>query len=107
MQSLPAIKQGDTFAIGCLYENASNVAESVANYTIRSQVRSAATKKLVQEFTIYKANQTTNPGVFSITSQTTGWPIGSILMDIEIHDGSTVISSETITFQVEQDQTHD
>lgn len=106
MLSLPDIKRGDTFSIGC-FSSDGGVPTDLSNVTIRSQIRSAATKKLVQALDITLLDQTTNTGKFSIVADTSEWPIGTVLMDIEIRDGSVTVSTETLQLRVVQDITHD
>lgn len=107
MQQLEPIKQGDTFILGCTYKNSSKVAESVSDVEIKSQARRAATNNLVQEFEIFKSDQTTHPGEFSLSAQTNSWPLGLINIDIQFTYGDIVISTDTFQVQVIRDNTHD
>ena len=65
---------------------------------IRSQIRSAATKKLITDLPIVKLDQTEYPGQFSVTSPTDTWPIGTCLLDFELSLESVVISSDNYDF---------
>ncbi len=104
--TLPTIKQGDTFILACTYKQ-DGVATSVENFTIRAQVRDSS-DDLVQELTVAKANQTTNPGVFTLAAGlTTSWPIDQLRCDIQFSEGGTVRSTQTFYIAVEEDVTHD
>ena len=65
---------------------------------IRSQIRSAATKKFITDLPIVKLDQTEYPGQFSVTSPTDTWPIGTCLLDFELSLESVVISSDNYDF---------
>ena len=106
MISLPPIKHGDTFSLGCTSTNSNNVPEDLTDILIRSQIRSATGKTLIEELSVAKADQITNPGEFSLTSLSTiNWPVGSVLCDIEFKNGDVVISSETLEIIVVVDIT--
>ena len=107
MQSLPPIKQGDTFIIGCTYKDANKQPGDLTNVVIRSQARSAATKKLIKEFEIFKSDQVLYKGQFSISAMTNDWSIGTLNIDIEFIIDGSVISTDTFQIPVVQDITHD
>ena len=105
MISLPPLKRGDTFYIGCTSKDSTGEANDLSNIQIRSQIRSAATKKLIMDLPIVKLDQTEYPGQFSISADTNGWPIGTCLLDFELSLESVVISSDTIELQIVRDIT--
>ena len=92
------IKRGDTFTLACTYKQ-NGTAASVANLTIRSQVRDSS-GALVEELTVTKANQTTNPGVFVLAAaDPMDWPVDVLSCDIQFSDSDDVVRS-TQTFQI-------
>lgn len=105
MISLPPLKRGDTFYIGCVARDTDGTTHDLTNIQVRSQVRSAATKKLIADLLIVKLDQTEYPGQFSITSPTDTWPIGTCLLDFELKRESTVISSDTVELPIIRDIT--
>lgn len=105
MISLPPLKRGDTFYIGCISKDSTSELNDLTNIQVRSQVRSAATKKLIADLPIVKLDQTEYPGQFSITSPTDTWPIGTCLLDFELKRESTVISSDTVELPIIRDIT--
>ena len=105
MISLPPLKRGDTFYIGCVSKDSTSELNDLTNIQVRSQVRSAATKKLITDLPIVKLDQTEYPGQFSITSPTDTWPIGTCLLDFELKRESTVISSDTVELPIIKDIT--
>lgn len=105
MISLPPLKRGDTFYIGCVSKDSTGEPNDLTNIQIRSQVRSAATKKLLVELPIIKLDQAEYPGHFSISAPTDDWPVGTCLIDFELRRESIVISSETIELPVIRDIT--
>ena len=107
MKTLPPLKIGDTFQIGCVNKDADGVPESLVGVTLRAQARSAVTGVLVQELAIDVADQVAAPGEFSITAATAAWPVGSVLIDIQATVGSVVTSSETMRLPIIEDVTHD
>ena len=105
MISLPPLKRGDTFYIGCISKDSTGELNDLTNIQVRSQVRSAATKKLIADLPIVKLDQTEYPGQFSIASPTDTWPIGTCLLDFELKRESTVISSDTVELPIIRDIT--
>ena len=105
MISLPPLKRGDTFYIGCASKDSTGEPNDLTNIQVRSQIRSAATKKLIADLPIVKLDQTEYPGQFSITSPTDTWPIGTCLLDFELKRESTVISSDTVELPIIRDIT--
>ena len=105
MISLPPLKRGDTFYIGCVSKDSTGVPNDLTNIQIRSQIRSAATKKLITDLPIIKLDQDQYPGQFSISVATNDWPIGTCLLDFELKRESTVISSDTVELPIIKDIT--
>lgn len=92
--------------MACTYKE-NGVAKTVEPYTIRAQVRDSA-DVLVQEMTVNKADQTTNPGVFVLSAGViSSWPIDLLRCDIQFSEGMTVRSTQTFYIPVEEDVTHD
>ena len=105
MISLPPLKRGDTFYIGCAARDIDGTTHDLTNIQVRSQIRSAATKKLIADLPIVKLDQAEYPGQFSISSPTDTWPIGTCLLDFELRRESTVISSDTVELPIIRDIT--
>jgi len=93
--SLPDFKKGDSFTVNCTYLQ-NGVPYDITNIDIKSQIREAAV--LVTDLVITKADQTNNPGVFILTpsnSDTSTWPSGNLLCDIQFTEQGIVRSTET------------
>lgn len=105
MKSLPDFKRGDTFSLACTYK-LDGVPASLTGKTIASQIRTVA-GELVAGLTATQGNQSTSPGSFTLTAAagTTSWPVAGLRCDIQITDGSTIISSDTFLVPVVQDIT--
>ena len=105
MQSLAPFKRGDTFSLACTYKSA-GVATSITGLTIKAQVRNPFNMSLVSELTVVAGNQSTAAGTFTlISSDTTAWPIGNLVCDIQITSGSTIRSSDSFYIPVIEDVT--
>lgn len=108
MKSLPPLKRGDTFILGCLAKDSDGLPENLSGVTLRAQARQASSGRLVAEFLVSKADQQTRPGEFSISAvDTDGWPIRVLLIDIEILVGPVVASTESMELPIIEDVTHD
>lgn len=91
--------------MACTYKQ-NGVATSVSAYAIRAQVRDSS-DALVQELSVEKADQTSNPGVFILSAGIiTSWPIDLLRCDIQFTEGQTVRSTQTFYIPVEEDVTH-
>lgn len=103
MNSLPAVKTGTSFIMSCEYKQ-EGVAVSVAGLTIRSQVRNNR-GTLIANLLVKKANQTTNPGVFTLESpaQPQFWPVGKLFCDI-LFIGADNQTLATMTFVIPIEQ---
>lgn len=102
MATLNQFKRGDTFGLTCTYKNG-GVPASLDTISIRSQLRNG--DALVCNFTANKADQATNPGVFTLSpaapnNDTSAWPTGLLVCDIEFTEGGTVRSTETFSIPV-------
>ena len=107
MISLPPVKRGDTFAVGCLAFTADRIPQDLTDVEIQSQIRRGTASSKLQDLTVTKADQSTNPGEFSLVSMSTDdWPIGTCYCDIQFVLGEVVISSETIEITVLRDITY-
>lgn len=107
MKTLPALKLGDTFQVGCVAKDADGMPEDLSGVVLRAQARNATNGALIHEFTVDVADQGTHPGAFALAASTAGWPIGAALIDIQSTIGSVVVSSETLRLPVIEDVTHD
>lgn len=104
--TIQSIKQGDSFSLACVYKE-NDLPYSVAQFTIRAQVRDSS-DTLVQELSVSKADQATNPGVFVLSAGIiSGWPIDLLRCDIQFSEEQTVRSTQTFMIPVEEDVTHD
>ena len=103
--TLEPIKTGDSVALACVYK-LNNVPTSVTQYTITSQLR-GSNGSLLLNFIVTKDNQTTNPGLFRLSTSpnppSPALPIDMCRCDIQFvttADG-TVRSSQTFFVPVE------
>lgn len=102
MNQLSDFKRGDTFSIACTWKE-NNIPASTAGLTIRSQIRNSKTMALIADLIATHANQTLQPGVFTLTPtviNTTNWPIGQMIGDIEITKDGVIRSSKTFVITV-------
>ena len=121
MQSVPPIKRGDTFALGCLALRGDGTPEDLSAIDLRAQIRLPGTRfspepVIVDELVVTKSDQTTSPGEFALHAspdRTALWKAGDEvtpvvhLVDIQKSIGTMVISSETFGVPVVRDITHD
>lgn len=92
--------------MACTYKE-NGLAKTVEPYTIRAQVRDSS-DNLVQELSVTKADQTSNPGVFVLSAGVIStWPIDLLRCDIQFAEGSTIRSTQTFYIPVEEDVTRD
>lgn len=108
MIDLPDLKRGDTFSLGCRKKDSDGTPENLTAVTIAAQVRDSS-DTLLGTAVCAKANQTTNPGEFSVTvdkSVTAGWDLGKAFIDVELSVGGAATSSDTMRFKVVKDITH-
>jgi hypothetical protein len=103
--SLPEFKRGDTFSLTCTYKT-DGVPTSITGYTIRSQIRQT-NKTLVAILTATLANQSTSPGVFTLTpdTNTEDWPVETLVCDIEITENGAIRSTNTFAVPIVRDIT--
>lgn len=102
--AISPIKRGDSFMLACTYKQ-DGVATDVTPFTIRAQVRDSS-DALVQDLTVSKANQATNPGVFVLSAGViSNWPIDLLRCDIQFSEESTIRSTQTFYIPVEEDVT--
>ena len=101
------VKRGDTFTLACTYKQ-NGVAVSVADFTIRSQVRDSS-GDLVAELAVSKADQVAYPGVFVLAAaDPMNWPVDILSCDIQFSDSEGVVrSTQTFQIPVVEDVTHD
>lgn len=104
--TIAPIKRGDSFILACTYKQ-NGVPTNVDQFLIRAQVRDSS-DALVQALVVSKANQSTNPGVFTLSAGIIdGWPIDLLRCDIQFSEEETVRSTQTFFIPVEEDITHD
>ncbi len=104
MDQLSDFKRGDTFSITCTWKE-NNIPASTAGLTIRSQIRHPKTLALVSDLIVTHANQTTYPGVFVLTPSnpdTSAWPIGNLIGDIEIVKDGVTRSTRTFLVPIQK-----
>lgn len=107
MNSLAQFKRGDTFSLACTWKQ-SGVATSITGLTIAAQIRNPYGMSLVADLSVVAGNQTTNPGAFILVASnpdTSDWPIGSLICDLQITNGSTIRSSDSFLIPVIEDVT--
>jgi len=103
MQSVPH-KRGDTFLFNAVLTDA-GVPVDITNIDIRCQIRDKDT--LVATAVVTKAVPNSD-GAFSLrVSDTTAWPIKTLLSDIEYTINGQIISTETFEIPVTKDITRD
>ncbi|WP_415183530.1 hypothetical protein [Phaeovulum sp.] len=86
MNTLPAIKLGDSFLLPITVSDADLVPEDITAWTVRMQGRQGnATSALIHEFLFTKTSPGLGRGEFSAAAaDSINWPVGSMLLDIEI-----------------------
>jgi hypothetical protein len=104
-QSLPSVKRGDTFILTGVYK-VDGDPTSLTTYTVTSQVRDAKLT-LIQQLTVTKGNQTTDPGSFTLSAGVITWRPGTYLCDVQFIEASGFVrSTETFYVPIEQDITY-
>lgn len=101
-------KRGDTFELlGVMSATINGVPQlDLTGWGGASQVRGAVTKGLVAELVFTWIDITA--GTYKVrASDTSGWPLGPVLFDVQISDGSTTISTETSRIHIVEDATYD
>jgi hypothetical protein len=111
MPSLHRHKRGDTFRAIGVYEDSLNVPVDLteAEITIRSQVSINGTRYPLIAVTLQPQSDEANTGRFELVADTSGWPTGEALWDVEFTQPgspvSTITSTPTFPFIVEEDIT--
>ena len=101
-------KRGDTFSLQCTYKDSAGAPASVTGLTINSQIRNSYGGTLVATLTAVPLDQTTHVGQFNlvpVVSDTSGWPVGNLICDLQITNGTTVRSSDSFIIPVVEDVT--
>ena len=104
MDQLSDFKRGDTFSITCTWKE-NGIPASTAGLTIRSQIRNPRSMALVSDLVVTHANQTTHPGVFTLTpsiADTADWPTGNMIGDIEISKDGVTRSTRTFLVPIQK-----
>lgn len=106
MQSLGTFKRGDYFSFTMeLIDEALETPLTGAAASLACQFRKSADASLIESLVI---SETATPGTYLFeTTDTTDYPLGVILCDVEYTDGdSHVTTSPTMSVTVEGDITH-
>jgi hypothetical protein len=105
---LNPFKTGDTYNLACRYRDA-GVPQDLTGATIRAQIRTPSGGLVATlEPTLADQDDPETVGRFTLApdpADTTGWPIGAHLADIEITIGGVIRSTETFVQPVVRDQT--
>ena len=95
------VKAGDTFSASAIYKDSSDNAIDLTDYTIESQVRDMQ-GNLLSSLTIVKLNQTTDKGKYTLSCDTSSWPIASVQWDVKYTINGTVVHTDTQKISVVQ-----
>lgn len=100
-------KRGDSFLVNATYFADGTNATDLTEYTITSQVRDMQ-GELISDILVTKAGSqsTTGKGNFTLSADTSDWPVSTLVWDIQYQIDSTIQSTETIKIKVVQDVTH-
>lgn len=100
MKSIAPFKRGDTFSLACTWKEG-GVPSSVAGLVIASQLRTHGAMDLVATLAVVVDDQSVAPGAFALVAlDTTAWPTGAMICDIEISQDGIVRSSESFLVPV-------
>jgi hypothetical protein len=102
--SYPTIKRGSTVSWACELKNAAGQAIDLADSVITSQLRQQ-NGALVADLTVTLLDQTTNRGKFTLSADTSAWPVDSLQIDIRREVGGVVTYSTTGRIDVEAEVT--
>ena len=103
--TLEPFKQGDTFALACVYKE-NDAPASLVGFTIKSQIRDSSGVLVAELVATIDPDQDANKGKFSLTfSPTDEWPVDACVCDIEYTTGGVKNSTETFIVPVEADVT--
>lgn len=98
--NIVTIKRGDAILFTATYRNAEGQPVDLTPYVITSQARDG-NDALVVQFTVTKADQTTSPGVYSLSAPLdTLLPVGTLLWDIQYSNAGVKESTATIQMVV-------
>lgn len=103
MQSIKNFKRGDTMLLTVTYK-IDGVATSVSDITINSQIRKQS-GVLVDDMVVTKLLGTGQFTLAPSTSDTSEWPIGNLLCDIEFVQSGNIRSTETFGIVVVEEIT--
>ncbi|CAB4121551.1 hypothetical protein UFOVP14_29 [uncultured Caudovirales phage] len=107
MNTLTSFKRGDTFSLACTWKQG-GVATSITGLTIAAQIRNTYGMTLVDTLTVVPGNQSTTPGSFTLVpsvADTNSWPLGSLICDLQVTNGSNIRSSDSFLIPVIEDVT--
>lgn len=107
MNVLSNFKRGDTFSLSCTWKDNGSPA-SIAGLEIKAQIRNSYGLNLVDDLVVTPLNQVNHIGQFVLTPlhpDTSYWPIGSLICDLQITKDSVVRSSDSFLIPVIEDVT--
>ena len=103
MISFKEFKRASSFSRTCTFK-VNGVATALTDFVITAQLRDSYGMKLITDFeVIIDTDQTTNVGKFTLTpadSDTSGWPLGVLLLDIRIELAGVATYSDTVQLPV-------
>jgi len=97
-------KRGDTFVVQCTLKQ-TGVPQSLAGWTVKSQVRTQQSLRLVAELSFSVVDD--RQGIYQLhCSDTTDWPTGTLVCDIQYTTpNAQVVSTDTFTIEVQPEVT--
>lgn len=93
------LKLGETLEVhASLTQN--GVAVDITSWVIKSQVRNPADGTLIADLTVTLKDQSTDRGGYTITGDTTTWPLGTFYWDIAYNHAGSVSYTDTISLTI-------
>jgi hypothetical protein len=92
------IKKGSTLQLLIAFENDDGTPLNLTTVVTTSQVREPS-GKLIANLVL---TTTATAGQYSVAQATDVWPIGQLLMDFKIVQGSVVLKTQTVSIEVVQ-----
>jgi hypothetical protein len=89
------VKKGETLEVQCVYQ-VNGVAASLSGVSVRSQVRSDA-GGLISELAVVPGQ---NTGEFTLTADTTTWPVGVHKWDVKYTSAGKTTFTDTVDLSV-------
>lgn len=98
------IKQGDTFSFYADMKNEEGYPMTLPTSSFKCQIRD----KMDRLYDTMSISTTSSLGKYLFTATNTNiWPLGTLVMDIQIEDGGIITSSDTVELQVIRGVTHE